>query len=185
MTYESVYPPAHSDVYVKATTKAWTDRWPYFATDPTKSLVGEEANNSWASNSRINQRFHIDYGTAKVIKRLYYENYHYYGSYTNIGAHNFAIYGSNEASAFADLDFTHDTNWTLIADSLQFDQHVSSNIADPKYIEISNSVGYRYYCLKISDNWGSTNPNQVGLRRIELQVGTSLLANPRLFTFHG
>jgi hypothetical protein len=169
MSYTSAYPPEHSDTYVKATTKASTSWWPYYATDPTKSLTGSEVDNSWQSAAASNQRFHIDLGAAKVIKRIYYENYHESGAYTNAGANAFTLMGSNSADAFADLDINHDTGWTSITTSAnQFDQHIGSDVADPKYITATNDTPYRYYCLRITNNWGYGG--SLGLRRIELQT---------------
>jgi hypothetical protein len=170
MGFESVYPPAHSDTYIKATEVYNASYQAYYATDPTKSLIGSQLGNSWKASSPTNQRFHIDLGTTKKIKRIYYENYHESGTYTSDGAKAFSVYGSNEASAFADLDFTHDTNWTLITSDLQFDRHADSDVPDPKYIEITNNGDYRYYCIKIATNWGTS---RLGLRRIELQIDTT------------
>jgi hypothetical protein len=71
MTYASQY-PTQDDDHVKATTKYDTSYWPYFATDPTKSLVGTDAGTSWATPVPVvtEQRFHIDLGSAKIIKRI-------------------------------------------------------------------------------------------------------------------
>jgi hypothetical protein len=181
-TYESVYPPAHSDTYVKATTKASTSWWPYYATDPAKSLTGSEVDNSWQSSASANQRFHIDLGEAKVVKRIYYENYHESGSYTNAGAKGFTLMGSDSADSFADLDINHDTGWTSITTSSnEFDQHTASNVADPKYITATNSTAYRYYCLKITNNWGYAG--SMGLRRVELQVESVPATKPMVIIF--
>ncbi|GAI31560.1 unnamed protein product, partial [marine sediment metagenome] len=72
-TYTSQYPPAQSDDHVKATTKLDTDTWAYFATDPAKSLTGAYIQTSWISTpgGNTNQRFHIDLGSGKVIRRIY------------------------------------------------------------------------------------------------------------------
>lgn len=177
MSYSSVYPPAHSDTYVKATTKYSTDFWPYYATDPLKPLIGADTNNAWqsASGQITNQRFHIDLGEAKTIKRIYYENEHHNGTYTNYGVKNFTFWGSNEASAFADLVYGDDTNWTQLTTSVSyFDQHVAQNIADPKYITVTNTTGYRYYAFKFADNYGSSYG--IGVRRIELQIEEGSIA---------
>ncbi len=183
MDYVSAYPPEHSDTYVKATTKATTDYWAYYATDPSKSLTGNQAGNSWQSSAAANQRFHIDLGEAKTVIRVYYENYHESGAYTNAGAKAFTLMGSNSADAFADLDINHNTDWTEITTSAnEFDQHTASNVADPKYITATNETPYRYYCLRINNNWGYAG--SMGLRRIELQV-EAVLNNNGLFTFHG
>ena len=115
-TFTSQYPPAHSDTYVKATSKYSTGYWPYFATDPALSLTGAQINNTWASltGSNTNQRFHIDLGSAKIITRIYYHNAHHSGALTNQGAKNITVWGSNTAGSFADLTYGTDTGWTQI-----------------------------------------------------------------------
>lgn len=169
MSYSLVYPPSHNDTYVKATTKYSTDFWPYYATDPLKSLTGTQVANSWASQnaSTTNQRLHIDLYSAKIITRIYYENFHASGAFTTVGVKNFTFWGSNDSAAFATLTFGTDTNWTqLTTSSSQFDQHVSSNTVDPKYILVTNNSAYRYYAFKFADNWGYAD--FMGLRRVSL-----------------
>jgi len=170
MAYVSQYPPAQNDTYVKATSKYSTNFWPYFATDPLLSLIGSWSDNSWLSGASggINQRFHIDLGSAKAITKIYYENAHDSGAYSDCGAKAFTLWGSNEAAAFAELTYGTDTNWTQIGGALQFDQHAAANSADPKYITVANTTPYRYYAIKIATNWG--NSAYIGLRRIELQL---------------
>ena len=173
MTYTSQYPPAQSDTYVKATTKYSTSYWPYFATDPAKPLTGADTNNQWyaASGSITNQRFHIDLGSAKIIRRIYYENAHNNGSSTSTpaGIQNITFQGSNSAGAFAELIYATDTNWTNLGlDVGAFTKHVNLNQADPYYALVTNTIAYRYYALKIANNWGQAT--LLGVRRIELQT---------------
>ena len=169
-TYTSQYPPAHSDTYVKATTKANTDYWAYFATDPALPLTGNGNSTTWLSllNNVTNQRFHIDLGSAKIIRRIYYENFHSAGIYLTRGAKNFTFWGSNTAGSFAELTYTTDTGWTeLTVAQNTFDQHSAVDESDPKYITVTNSTEYRYYAFKFADNWGAT---YLGVSRIELQT---------------
>ena len=120
--YTSTYPPAQSDTYVKATTFVDSSFFPHFATDPTKPLTGSWTNNAWASDSGeiTDQRFHIDLGSAKTIKRIYYENSHSLGSQTNTGVQNFTLWGSNSAGSFAELTYGTDTGWTVRIGSAGF-----------------------------------------------------------------
>lgn len=166
--FQSMYPPAHSDTYVKATSKYNTSYWPFNATNPIKSLVGSWEDNSWISGDYVytNQRFHIDLGTPKVIGRIYYENAHTSGGSTTVGVKNFIMQGSNDASAFAELTYATDTGWTQIMTG-QFAQHVAANQADPQYILVPPHQAYRYFAFKIADDWGSAR--YLGLRRIVLQ----------------
>lgn len=171
-TYTSQYPPAQNGTYVKATSYYDNYCLPYFATDPTKSLInGQDQSNIWASGNLqpTNQRFHIDLGSAKVIKRIYYENNHHYGLWTDGGAKSFTFWGSNNSAAFATLTYGTDTGWTQISTSqAYFDRHIAANQADAKYITLINSTAYRYYAIKIADGWGSVY--YVSLRRIVLQT---------------
>ncbi|MHC1687959.1 MAG: DUF5000 domain-containing lipoprotein [Methanothrix sp.] len=175
MNYFSQYPTQDAD-HVKATSN-YASRLPYYATDPSKSLVGSPDGNEWnsANLSITNQRFHIDLGVAKIVKRIYYENRHSTGANTNAGAKNFTLWGSNNEAAFADLVYAHNTNWTQLTTAQStFDQHVTADQADPKYILVTNTVAYRYYAIEIADNWGATSV--IGLRRIELQEGSEIAA---------
>jgi hypothetical protein len=162
------YPPAYNSTYVKATTEIGADRAAYQATNPANSLIGTTVNTSWQSTADTNQRFHIDLGTAKVVTRVYYENYHYYGSYINGGAKNFTLWGSNDASSFSTLTYGTDTGWTQLTTSIsQLVQHSGSDAPDPQYFTVTNTTGYRYYAFKFADNWGGVGA--MGIRRIILQ----------------
>lgn len=166
----SVFPPAQSTTYVKATTIQNTNYQPWFATNPAQTLVGQGSTNEWvaATGTVANQRFHIDLGSAKVIKRIYFENSHISGGTTDPGVKNFIIQGSNDPTAFADLAYANNANWTNItADRSTWAQHVASNVADPQYATLFNTVAYRYYAVKCVDNYG--NASYIGFRRIELQ----------------
>ena len=167
--YSSVYPPEHSTTYVKATSE-YGKGYPWFATDPALSLIGDWDWNAWVSNTGnyTNQRFHIDLGEAIVIKRIYYENLHKSGTFTNGGVQNFTFWGGNTGSgSFDDLVYDNDDGWTQLTTSQgTFDQHTASNVADPKYIDVTNTTAYRYYAFKFADTWGWT---YMGVRRIELQ----------------
>jgi hypothetical protein len=163
-------PAAQSATYVKSTS-AWDANYvPYNATNPAKSLTGAMLGNSWLATSGTvtNQRFHIDMGTARIVTRIYYENLHNLGGETDSGAKNFTFWGSNEASAFAELTYATDTNWTQLTTSQgTFDQHSGSDAGDPKYITVTNTTAYRYYAFKFADNYG--HATYFGVRRIELQ----------------
>lgn len=168
--YSSVYPPAHSTTYVKTTSEYGEGSRPWFTTDPALSLIGAWDWNAWLSNSSnyTNQRFHIDLGEAIVIKRIYYENLHNSGTSTDGGVQNFTFWGGNTGSgSFDDLVYANDDGWTQLTTSQStFDQHTASNVADPKYIDVTNTTAYRYYAFKFADTWGWT---YMGVRRIELQ----------------
>jgi len=171
-TYTSQYPPEYTHDYVKATTYYNDGGEPYYATNPAVSLTGLWAHKAWITpdSTKTNQRFHIDLGSAKVIRRIYYENAHSEGSVTTEGANNFTFWGGNTgAGSFDDLVYGNDDGWTeLTVSQNTFDEHIGVDQADPKYITVTNSTAYRYYAIKIADNHGGAW--NIALRRIELQT---------------
>lgn len=168
-TYTSQYPPVQSGTYVKSTTIASEFYHPFFATDPTKPLTGGRSGNSWLASTFANQRFHIDLGSAKVIKRIYYENSHNEGADTGKGAENFTLWGSNSAGSFTQLTYVVDTGWTqLTVAQNTFNRHIAEDAPWPGYITVTNETAYRYYAFKFADNY--SDPNYMGVRRIELQT---------------
>lgn len=186
MAYTSQYPTQDTD-HVKATTTFAGDPdsyRPWFATDPAKSLTGTYQLNAWVSNANSNQRFHIDLGSAIIIRRIYYENSHVSGTQTDQGVKTFTFWGSNNAAAFAELTYATDTNWTqLTIDDSTFDQHAAADAVDPKYIIVTNTVSYRYYACKIADQWGGASA-WMALRRIELQTEDGFtVSNGNFFAF--
>ena len=168
----SQYPVAYSSTYVKSTTEYDADYAPHYAANPYTSLTGVWFKNGWVSSSGTytNQRFHIDLGSAKIIKRIYYENGHYQGTITNSGVQNFTFWGSNTASGtYDDLVYTNDEGWTeLTVSQNTFDEHSEADEADPKYITVTNSTAYRYYAFKFADTHGNTT--YMAVRQIELQT---------------
>ena len=174
---ESHYPVAQNNTYVKSTTRYNNSYYPHNATNPANSLIGHNSNGWCASNgTKTNQRFHIDLGEGHIINRIYYENYHSSGSFIGVdsGVQNFTLWGSNEASAFAELTYAIDTNWTQLTTSQStFDKHVAANQADPKYIDVINTTSYRYYAFKFANTYGNGD-GYMGLRRVELQIAEIL-----------
>lgn len=174
MAYVSQYPPAYSSTYVKATNYFPVQYEPQFSANPANRLTDSWQDVSWLYTN-IQARWHIDLGAATIIKRIYYEGQHNSGANTDCSAKDFTFWGSNTSSAFDDVTYGSDTNWTQITTAAStFDQHVAANSADPKYILVTNTTGYRYYAIKISANWGGA---YVGLRRIELQYDDTPVAS--------
>ncbi len=169
-TYTSQYPPLIDDLYIRATSN-YVNYSARFATDPSKPLTGGASQKSWlsANGGAAFQRYHIDIGSAKIIKRLYYENFHNSGLQTSSGAKTFTLWGSNSPESFLEMGYGSDAGWTQITTSQPWlDQHVAADQGDAKYITLTNSTAYRYYALKIADNWGDTAC--MGIRRIVLQT---------------
>lgn len=171
VAWVSQYPPAYTSTYVLATTKITATYWPYYAVDPSKSVIGNGAQAAWVSavGSPTSQRFHIDLGSAKIITRIYAENYHSLGADTTAGLKNFIFQGSNNAADFTDLVYTHNGSWvTLPTVPTLFTKHTAANAPDPQFISVSNAVAYRYYAFKLVDNYGFATT--MGVRRLTLQL---------------
>ena len=168
--HSAQYPVAQSTTYVKATTYTSDSYAPWLATDPSISVTGAASTRSWLSDGQTtNQRVHIDLGSAKRLLGFMYHNYHNSGNvaYTDIGAKTFTLWGSNSPTAFAELTYAVDTDWTqLTASQATLDRHSSSDVADEKFISATALADYRYYAFKFADNWGDAL--YMGIRRIEL-----------------
>jgi hypothetical protein len=163
------YPLYQTADFVKATSEYDATYHPHYGTDPLLSLIGNASGNAWGAAASTNQRVNIDLGSSKIINRIYYENYHAVGMVSDAGARHFILQGSNDPAAFAETAYAIDTGWTTIQTGLEMAQHVALDQADPKYIDISNGTGYRYFSLKIANSWG--NPAAfMGFRRLVLQT---------------
>lgn len=175
ISYSSCYPPAFNNSFVKATSLYSATYSPHFACNPSLSLIGTEANNSWcsANNQQANQKFNIDLGAAKTLKQVYLENYHQSGTVTNVGIRNFSVYGTNSADAFNNTTYADGTNLTLLGSFLAL-EHNAANSEHPQYFSLSNesNLSFRYVVVKIADNYGHSQ--NVGIRRIELQEQVSV-----------
>jgi hypothetical protein len=153
------YPTNDAD-HIKATTVRGSAYQPYFPTDPLLSVVGDSDYNSWFATDGFgeNQRFHIDLGEAKVVERIYYENFQDYRNpsfYQTYGVKDFTLWGSNDPDAFTDLVWGNDDGWTqLETDVSQWAQHCEGDVPDPQYISVKNSTAYQYYALKFANTWG-------------------------------
>jgi len=170
MTYTSAYPTGYSTTYVKATN---AEAPAHQACNPALSVTStDHANNSHYGDVSTggSQRFHMDLGSAVIIRRIYYENNFFStGTNTDNGWKTITFWGSNSATAFAELTYATNTDWVqLTIDSSQCVQHPANSSADPHYILVNNSVSYRYYGFKVADGWGSGT--YLGIRRIELQT---------------
>lgn len=170
MTFVSQYPPAYNGDRVKATSQYSADYAEWIATDPSTSLTGSWFQNCWFASAVAPQRFHFDLGAAYRISQIFVVNMHHFGGATNAGVKNFTFWGSNSSTAFADLVYSHDTNWTpLTCSQNTLEQHVEgSDIPAAITIAVTNSTPYQYYAFTFADNYG--HEALIGVRRIELQL---------------
>lgn len=158
-------PTAYSDTYVEA-NNVGAGYEAFLAMDPALPLTGSQTGNSWIAPVGT-QRFHIALPDPIILTQLILNNFHHNGGDTNVGAKDFTLWGSNDAAAFADLTYANDTNWTQLTLSLsQWAIHVSADQADPQYSNVTGAAAYKYYALKIANNWGSGA--SVGFRKLAL-----------------
>ena len=177
----SLYPPVQNATYVKADSSYSASYYPYFATDPTKSLTGDAVGTSWiTANVAAPNVFQIDLGSSKSINKIYYENLHVSGGLTNYGVRAFTLWGSNTCN-FTLVDPASDTDWTQITAGLsqnEFDIHSSADVSDPKYITLTKTTAYRYYRFKFTSDWGAGTRR--GFKRVELQDTTQPIARKNI-----
>jgi hypothetical protein len=165
--YVAVYPPAYNETYIK-TTNRWFEFEGFRAVDPALSLSGGRYLNSWLTENGHtgSQRFHVEFASAQVIKRIEYCNSHHDGYETDAGVKDFTIQGSNSATAFANLTYADNTDWTdITANISSMTQHTEGyDGAIWRIIELTNDVAYKYYAIKCANNHG--DGNNIGLRRV-------------------
>jgi hypothetical protein len=169
--YSFVYPPTTTDdTYVKATTQLNSSYAAYLAAKPAAVVTGDAGDHSWLASANTNQRYHIDLGSAKIVKRLMVSNMHNSGSNTDRGIQHFTLWGSNSATAFAELTYATDTDWTqltLPTNPCTVTQHPATDTASWETIAVTNTTAYRYYAMKCVDGYGAS---WIGCRGIQLYI---------------
>lgn len=168
--YVTRYPTEFSTNTVKATSYFSANYYPWFALDPIKNLTGTITDHSWATGSgqHTNQKFNIDLGTEKIIKRILLHNACHLGtSYTNNGIYNFSVYGTNSVTAFNNTTYATITDLVLLG-TFQARQHILEDIEDSQYFYLNNNNTYRYYILRVADDFGGGADATV-IRHIEFQ----------------
>jgi hypothetical protein len=167
--YTPCYPPSHDSTFVKATTQFSTSYQPWFATDPALPLTGSDISTTWvsANGGNVGQKFNIDLGVARIIKRLYLENFHSSGALTEAGIMLFGVYGTNSATAFANTVYANTADLTLLG-SFEARAHIPSDESDPQYFLLDNDTAYQYVVLRIADCNG--HDLRMGITHIELQT---------------
>ncbi len=168
--YVTVYPPAYNETYIK-TTNRWFEFEGFRAVDPALSLSGSRYLNSWLTENGYvgSQRFHVEFASAQIIKRITYCNSHNDGYDTNVGVKDFIVQGSNSAAAFSNLNYGDNTDWTEITTNVtSMIQHTTGvDGAIWHTVELTNNVAYKYYAIKCVNNHGNTS--NIGLRRVEFK----------------
>ena len=161
----AIYPSPIDATTVKATSYYDASSQPHFGADPSVSLIGGYANNSWYAGATANQKFNIAYTEEFKITEIRLNNSHHNGGYTTRGIKDFVIYGTNAVVAFNNTTFSNTDNLTVIG-SYSAREHVSSNVADTEIIAVNASEAFQYYILRIVDNHG--DGSLMGIRHIEL-----------------
>lgn len=163
------YPPDYTSTYVKATSEfAGTGYAGYNVFNPDNPLTGDIPN--WVTNNvNANVRINVDLGSAVIINKVDYENYHKSGTKTDRGVQHFTMQGSNDASSFNQTAYATDTGWVNLDSSISaLEQHAAADSSDPKSFTVNNTNAYRYYSFKCADNYGDAN--FAAIRRIVLQT---------------
>jgi len=146
------YAPAFTSTYVKYTSSFSGE---IEGVDPTKVLTDR-----WYADSGItgSQKFNYDIGVASKINELKISNGHVHGAWTDDGAKTVRVYGTNSATAFANTTYADTTDLTLVsADPVTFTQHTAADVEEFETFALDDSTAYRYFVLRIVDNWGGTD----------------------------
>jgi len=180
MSYTTIVPTL--DVYHVCPSTIKDENYQgYYAFDTSTSLLGSSNDdNAWLSQHReqAKQRINVDLGSAYIIRRMMYVNYHNSGGDMNEGIQYFQIYGSNSNIMFD--SYNNGGGLTLLWDGklerCTFDPpnptaafpNLPVYNPVPQYVTIDNMTPYKFYALKIWNNWEGNSG--IGVRRIELQV---------------
>jgi len=164
------WPAGFTQDYIKATSNFSVDYHIVWAHIPDRPRHGPTLQNAWisANGQPTNQRVNIDLGEPKIVDQIILENAHESGGSLTHGIKNFDFQGSNDANSMDQLDYSSDQYWTDIQTGLQAAQHSGLNYDDPQIFNITNETAYRYYSLKIADNWGYGT--YMGFRHLQLHT---------------
>lgn len=128
------------DFTAYATSSSSFNYYPKYAFDTTVSKAGGIVGTSWATTSDNSQRIICVFTAETAFDEIRINNFHISGSYTNLGVKNVVInVSTNEIT-----DTTYNasiSNSTQIFNG-QFDQHVSSNIADEQVLTLDLPEAY-------------------------------------------
>jgi hypothetical protein len=170
-TYYPVNVPAPAGNLIKETS-TYKKRYARYAFDLDTPVIGDSGlKSAWTANDNTNQRVNLDFGRKVVLTRLQLSNYHDAGGYTNEGIKNFVIQGSNSVTAFNNTLYTA-AGWTDVQTGLQAAQHPASDTPNWQTFNLTTNVtGYRYYSIKIADNWGGGS--RMGIRQVRCFTGNA------------
>ena len=165
-----IYPVTRDTNGVKSTSTVGAGYEGWRATNPLFSVQGTSGSATWLASSTTNQKLNVDLGRAEACSRIRIENWHHFGAITDRGIRNFTVYGTNEATAFNNTTYA-DTNDLTELGVYEAREHSADSLSEPEYFYFENETAYRYYILRIADNWG--HGLQLGVRRVEFQKDIS------------
>ena len=179
--YQShIFPPVLSSDRVRATsTRSSSFFVPHFSIMKKSIKESEGRRCSWIGNATTDQRLNIDFGRSVVITAIELENGWTYVNptwNTNIGIQNFVLQGSNTLSDFQSVTYTDvGKTWVNVAAGLAATEHAESTSTAFQIFTITNHTAYRYYSLKIADNFGDANYMMIrGVRFLGGQADSSV-----------
>jgi len=163
--YSPNFLPRNSATYALATSE--TAGYEAFeAVNRSNLVVAGAVNGAWlsASSSNANQKFNVDLGSAKIIKKLALDNYiNGTSTDTDIGIQNFLVYGTNNSAAFNNTTYANTADLTLLG-TFAATEHIAIQNSDVQVFDLTNSVAYRYYVVRVADNHGDSG--NIGFRRL-------------------
>jgi hypothetical protein len=168
--YITHHVPQNNGTWVNSTTEYSSSYYNYYAVNQYKAMYDSWSTNAWLSNSTAgyyDQKFNIDYGRPVIADRVYLENAHAAGSSYWKGIKNFKVYGTNSSAAFANVTYDDLTSLVELG-SFRAAPHQAVNTSNATFYYLANNgVAYRYYVLRIADNFDFTQ--YMAIRHIAMQ----------------
>ncbi len=143
--------PAYSSTYVKASS-TYSNWYPYKVMNPALiTTSGAPNSNIWmAGNATTTQKFNIDYGEEVLITRFRLINT--YSStdsrFMDSSIKNFSLYGTNDATAFANTTYSNTDDLFLLGD---FTAAIATDYEQYQNFILDTPGTYRYYILRFHD----------------------------------
>lgn len=100
-----------------------------------------------------NIRYNIDYGTPIVAEGVFISN-GFAATAVTKGAKDFILQGSNSASAFSETAYASGTGWDTLGSGTFLQRSPTITARSVQVVPVTNTTAYRYYSVKLVNNWG-------------------------------
>lgn len=160
-----VSPAVQNTTQVKYSNAASASFYGHFATNLALNISGAASGNQWqTANGTTTGVLQFNIGEYRRIDSLYYINAHDNGSATTNGVNSFALYGSNDFSAWSLSATNTTTGWEFIPTSTR-NMDIFDGTFSYKKIDCYPTQPYTFYKIICDTNHGGT---AIGLRKVYL-----------------